>query len=248
VADLMPVDVGADYLALEFAEFIERFNAAWEPGQHIALVGPTGVGKTTFAAHLLPRRKYVLALDPKGGDSTLATLEKKGFVRIKSWPPPKKIMRAIEEGEPARLIVSHPWRTKEDKPKLIALLERAIQGAFEMGGWTLYVDELQLAADRRMGGLSEAIEQNLIAARDRKVSVVTSFQRPANVPRTASDQSTYLVVWYTRDRDVVARLSEMMGRDRAEIKGAVNALDRHCILVASNNPHDPILATWVPKA
>lgn len=236
-----------DFVGMDFADFIEDFDRRWEPGQHIALVGPTGVGKTTFAAHLLPRRKYVLALDPKGGDSTLRTLEQHGFVRCSSWPPPKQIMRAIDDGEPARLIISHPWRTSEDKPKLIALLGKAIDGAFEMGGWTLYVDELQLAADRRMGGLSEKIEQNLIAARDRKVSVVTSFQRPANVPRTAGDQSTYLVVWYTRDTDVVRRLAEMMGRPGYEIRAAMKGLDRHCVMVSSNNPHDPIIGTYVPK-
>lgn len=243
----MALDPAADYVALPFEDFLEDFATRWEPGQHIALVGPTGVGKTTLAAHLLKQRNYVLALDPKGGDSTLATLEKSGFRKVSQWPLPKKILREIQEGKPAQLILTHPWRTAADEPKLVSLLERGIDGAFEMGGWTLYIDELQMAADRRMGKLGASIERCLIAARDRGVSVVTSFQRPANVPRTASDQATYLVVWYTRDRDVVHRLSEMMGRDRAEIRGAINALDRHCVLVASNNPHDPVTATWVPK-
>ena len=243
-----PLGNASRWEALEWESFIAEFDKMWKPGQHIALVGPTGVGKTTFAVHLLKLRNYVLALDPKGGDTTLGGLTKHGFVKVSQWPLPKKIEREIREGKPAKLIVTRAWRTAEDEPKLVALLERAIDGAFEMGGWTLYIDELQLAADRRMGKLSAGIERCLIAARDRGVSVVTSFQRPANVPRTASDQSTYLAVWYTRDRDVVHRLSEMMGRERAEVRGAVNALDPHCILVASNNPHDPVLATYVPKA
>lgn len=242
-----PTTLLDEWVAVDFEDFLADFDIAWEPGQHVALIGPTGVGKTTLAAHILPLRKYVVALDPKGGDSTLSTLEQQGFVRVSSWPLPRKMLKAIEDGEPCRVIVSHPYRTPEDEPKLVALMERAVEGVFAMGGFTLYVDELQLAADRRMGKMGTAIERCLIAARDRGVSVVTSFQRPANVPRTASDQSTYLVVWYTRDRDVVHRLSEMMGRDRSEIRGAINALDRHCVLIASNNPHDPVRATYVPK-
>lgn len=240
-------DLETDFVALDFDAFLERFGGAWQPGQHVALVGPTGVGKSTFAGHILPLRNYVVALDPKGGDTTLAGLERRGFVRVSQWPPPKKIMRDVAEGRPARLIVSHAWRSKEDFPKLRALLERTIDGVFEQGGWTLYVDELQIAADRRIMNLTAGIEQNLIAARDRGVSVVTSYQRPANVPRSASEMSTYLVVWYTRDRDVVHRLSEMMGRDRSETRAMVNGLGRHDILLASNNPHDPLLATHVPK-
>lgn len=241
-------ELEADFLALDFADFLARFDQAWQPGQHIALIGPTGVGKSTFAAHLLPLRKYVVALDPKGGDTTLGSLTKAGFVRVSQWPPPRRIMRDIEEGKPARLIVTHQWRQKDDKPKLAALLNDTIEGVFEMGGWTLYVDELQIAADRRIMNLEAPIVQNLIAARDRGVSVVTSYQRPANVPRAASEMSTFLATWYTRDRDVVARLAEMMGRERQWLQGAMRGLGRHEILVASNNPHDPVMGTYVPKA
>ena len=52
-------------------EFLPWFQEAWKPGQHVALIAPTGAGKTTFAAGLLGLRKYVLALDEKGGDLSL---------------------------------------------------------------------------------------------------------------------------------------------------------------------------------
>lgn len=230
-----------------FDRFMDRFAKAWEPGQHIALVGPTGVGKSTFAGHLLPRRKYVLALDPKGGDSTLSMLERRGFTRITRWPPPRRILEGIERGEPARLIVGQKLRSRADRPKLGGLLREALDGAFEDGGWTVYVDELQIAADQRLMNLMASIEENLIAARDRGVSVVTSYQRPARVPRSASEMSTYLVTWYTRDVDTVNRLAEMMGRDKKEVRGAIRGLGRHCILVVSNNPHEPMIVTAVPR-
>lgn len=246
----MPLDVtGAPVVGYaSFDQWLKEFTARWQPGEHVALIGPTGVGKTTLAAHLLPTRKYVIALDPKGGDSTLGALASRGFERLDRWPPPRKIYEDIANGKPARLIISIAVRTEADETKLRALLARTINGVFEMGGWTLYVDELQIAADRRMMNLTKPIERNLIAARDRKVSVVTSYQRPANVPRTASDQATHLFVWYTRDDDVVKRVAEMMGRPKPEVRGAISELDEHCILHVSRNPREPMTAVAVPQA
>lgn len=228
-------------------EFLRSFTLErWQPGEHVAGIGPTGVGKTTLMAHIIPSRKYVIAVDPKGGDTTLGALERRGFERCSQWPPPRRVFEQIARGEPARLIVGIPVHDKKDRAKLRALLRDTFEGVFTMGGWTLYIDELQIATDRRLMGLGTQIEENLIAARDKKVSVVSSFQRPANVPRTASDQASHLIVWYTRDDDVVKRIAEMMGRPKPEVRGAVRGLEEHCILCVSRNPREPMIVTRPP--
>jgi len=232
---------------MRWKDFQEWFRTAWKPGEHVAMVGPTGMGKTTLACGILPLRKYVLAFDPKSGDSTLASLRRYGFERCSSWPPPRDVRKRIADGQPARLIVGPVVEKKEHLPKQKQVFEAALDGAFDEGGWTCYVDELQLMADRRMLGMTTSIERILIAARDRGVSMVTSFQRPANVPRAASDQSTWLAVWATRDVDVVNRLAEMVGRPKAEIRGAVGGLEKYSLLLFSRVPTDPIRVVRPPK-
>src|ERR1700727_3046512 len=58
-----------------------KLGPPWQPGEHMALDGPTGEGKTTHAVGILGLRKYVLALDPKGEDETLSA---SGYQRVRS--------------------------------------------------------------------------------------------------------------------------------------------------------------------
>ena len=235
----------SDFEMLGWDQFLERMGKVWNPGEHWALIVPTGGGKTTFAAGLAKTRKYSLALDPKGGDTTLAMLETRfGWQRITSWPPPREVYDRIEEGQPAHLIVGGRITRLDDfKNKLAPLFDKAIKGAFEQKGWTVYIDELQIAADRRMMNLMANIELMMIAARDRAVSMVTSYQRPANVPKTASNQATWLVIYHTRDRDTVDTIAHMMGRPKDEVRGVVGALPKHCVVVVNRSPRMPMLVT-----
>ena len=86
-------------------QFIPWLRTAWEPGQHVALIGPTGEGKSTFAGGILNQRKWVLALDPKGEDETLSAT---GYKRLTRWPPSSKDRDRIAEGKPARFIIGGP--------------------------------------------------------------------------------------------------------------------------------------------
>ena len=231
-------------LGLTADQFSEWWAKKWEPGQHVAYVGPTGTGKTTAAVTMLKPRKYVLALDPKGGDDTLRKL---GYPRLTTWPPPRSFWKDVEEGKPMRRIVGPICRRPEDFALVGPIMNRCLDDVFAAGGFTLYVDELEIAA--RFMKMAAKIELFLIAARNKGISVVTSFQRPAYVPTTASSQTTWFCCFYTRDTDVIGRLGEMAGRPKHEMRGIVRGLSTlpHSLVLFSRNPREPVIVTRPPK-
>lgn len=237
-------DTGADVIGKTWEEFVSWFAVVWKPGAHVALVGPTGMGKSTFAVGIMESRRYVLALDPKGGDETL---EKSGYERLTTWPLPDRAFDRIAEGHPARFIVGGKSHTIADRLKLRELLRATLEGVFESRGWTVYADEFQLLADRKMMGLGALVEQLLVAARSKGITVVTSYQAPAWVPSAASRQATWIVLWPTRDVDVVKKLANVVGRDWRMIWSAMRAMPPFHVLVIGRNPHDPMVVTSAPE-
>jgi energy-coupling factor transporter ATP-binding protein EcfA2 len=221
-------------------QFLDDFRGQWEPGQHIAIIAPTGQGKTTVLVTLLELRNFVLGFDPKGGDDTLA---KTKFPRLASWPPPAKAYDKMAKREPVKYLVGPKIAKLAQRPQLIAVQAAALIGAWDDGGWTVAIDELQIAADKM--GQADDIDNLLIAARTKKVSVVSLFQRPADVPRAAYQMASWIFLGLTLDVDTINRLAEIVGRPKYEIRGAVNGLARvdYSWLIVPNNPRRPMVLT-----
>lgn len=241
---LAAADDGARVISAEWDMFLDWFADNWDPGAHVALIGPTGEGKSTFAVGILALRKWVLALDPKGEDETLAA---SGYERITAWPPPSRIRDEVAEGKPARLIVGGATRTQAEMDRLRELMEQAIEGVRAEGGWTIYADEFQLLADRRMYGLDKPVERLLIAARSRATSVLTSFQAPSWVPKAGTRQATFTVMWPTRDRVMIKTVAEAMGRPWHELADAVDQLPSYHVLVIPKRIRAPMVLAHAPK-
>ena len=231
----------------------------WQPGEHMALDGPTGEGKTTHAVGLLSLRKYVLALDPKGEDQTLTD---SGYARVtsiyrdsvdwrmrhredaKTWD---KIWKAVENGRPARVIVGQGSSTIAEDARNQLLMSEGIAFARQCKGWTLYVDEFELLSSPRMFRQGPMIERMLISARSAGTSVVTTFQAPAWISQHATRQARRAVKWPTGDRNMIKKLAEGMGRDWRDLGAIVDELPPYHTVTIPRGKHHPMVITSAPK-
>lgn len=229
----------------------------WKPGQHWALIGPTGEGKSTFAVGILEGRKWVLSLDPKGEDETL---ESSGYHRVLSMPPPhgrrigkpepgtdRWIWERVEANQPVGLIAGFEALTDEEDAALHQLMRDAVTWCRRTRGWTLYVDEFELLSSQRMFRLGPDIERMLITARRAGTSVVTSFQAAAWVSKHATRQASFTSLWPTRDRQMLKNVAESMGRDWRMVAAAVDELPDYHVLVIPKRIRAPMLITTAPK-
>jgi hypothetical protein len=259
-ADAPSSDVSV--VGLPWEKFLRYMRSRWKPGQHIAMIGPTGEGKTTFAAGILGNRKWVMAMDPKGEDETLTA---SGFQRVSTLPSPgrgplwrlahwdaarqwDRIEQRIAEGKPARIIVGGPARTVAQDDANQDLMRRCFLYAREAGGWTVYVDEFELVSSQRMFRLGPQVERMLISARRDGTSVVTSFQAAAWVSKHATRQARFAVIWPTGDRGMIKNVAESMGRDWRQLAAGVDELPAwHVLVIPRGKSGGPLICTSAPK-
>jgi hypothetical protein len=231
----------------------------WQPGEHMALDGPTGEGKTTHAVGILGTRKYVLALDPKGEDETLSA---SGYERVthiwqdtlkwrlahrkdaKTWD---NIHKRIDDGLDARVIVGGGSSSDAEDAALQELMREAITYSRHAGGWTLYVDEFELLSSQRMFNEGPRIERMLITARRKKTSVVTTFQAPAWISSHATRQARRAVKWPTGDRGMIEKLARAMGRDWRELGQVVDMLPPFHTVTIPRGARHPMVITSAPR-
>jgi hypothetical protein len=247
-------------VGLPWDQFLRYMADCWQPGQHIAMIGPTGEGKSTFAVGLLSLRRYVMALDPKGEDETLSA---SGYERVDALPSGQirlwwhlsragrqwsRIEQRLAEGHPQRIIVGGPSRTEEQDARNQALMRKSFAYARESTGWTVYVDEFELISSQRMFRLGPNVERMLISARRDGTSVVTSFQAAAWVSKHATRQARYAVIWPTGDRQMIENVAKSMGRDWRHLAAAVDELPPYHVLVVPRGKNGgPVICTSAPK-
>jgi hypothetical protein len=236
-----------------------KLGPPWQPGEHMALDGPTGEGKTTHAVGILGTRKYVLALDPKGEDETLSA---SGYERVTSiWQDSLKwrlahradaktwnqIHKRIDDNLDARVIVGGGSNSDAEDIALQRLMREAIIYSRHSGGWTLYVDEFELLSSQRMFNEGPRIERMLITARRKKTSVVTSFQAPAWISQHATRQARRAVKWPTGDADMVIKLARAMGRNWRDVGSAVDQLPPFHTLTIPRGKFHPMVISSAPE-
>jgi len=218
--------------------FIENvFADHYEPGQHVALIGPTRCGKTTVAYQLLNATAtpelpaFVLVMKPR--DQVVVDWSKMaGFKKTETWPPIWN--RAWTKkggglGKKRRGWVFWPRHSlrdiRQDDKMLSKQFRKILTDCYRQGNRIVFADEIV--------GLSKELnlepELNAIWTRGGAMGcgLWAASQRPFHAPVAMYSQSEHLILFKDPDKKDTDRFKEIGGVDPDLVEDIVFDLKKH---------------------
>lgn len=153
----------------------------WEQGQHVAIIGSNGTGKTYLESKILPLRDYVVVCRTKADDITFD-----GFRTIKT-------VDGITVGQHKYLLAPRYEAQRYE-------IHRAVEMAWRQRAWCVAFDELFYLCEKLR--LANDADRLLTQGRSLKISVVVGMQRPSRITRFGISESIHVFVFRAEGRDV----------------------------------------------
>lgn len=210
----------------------------WRMGEHVALIGPTGQGKTTLLTAILPVHPFVTVFATKPRDESMDRLiDSEGYLKLSKW-------RRLPADKYPRRVLWPDARSIDSTDKQKEVFKDAFGKIYREGNWTVAIDELWYIINTL--NLGHEVKQYLLQARSLGISLVAATQRPAWVPLEVYDQSTWLFFWRDNDETNLKRLSGINARSSRLITELVSNLDRFQVLCI-NTRDGSMVRTRAPK-
>jgi hypothetical protein len=202
-----------------------------EPGEHMAIIGTTGSGKTHLQNCLLFKWPFVAAFATKNNDNTMDRLiSEKGYERFARWS------RFSPVDHPRRII----WPPAKNLKTMTDAQEEIFSDAMEKiwaeggrpkdapVGWAIAMDESWWF--NNVLNLGKYIKIYLLQGRSNGISLLSASQRPKNIPTEVYSMSTHLFFFAETDRINLERIGEINYRESAGVRYIVNNLDPRQVL------------------
>lgn len=216
-------------------------EAAWKPGQHVSIFGPTGSGKSTLLVELLELTPQPAVLFvTKRRDKFLTGLTKRGWVLCRTLEQVKSQVarrtgdryfgRRVDATPPRILYWPPPTGTIAQRRRRLQATGRALfDWVYDRGGVTLGVDEGYYVVKQL--GLTAETEDLLHEGRSGRASIVIASQRPSSLPLSAYSSPSYLLMFGTNEPADLKRLSEIGGKvDPKPLRAELQLLPWHSFL------------------
>lgn len=220
------------------------------PGEHVAIIGPTGQGKTVLQNNILPLYPFVAVFATKPVDRSMDDLIRDGgYVRLAKWNPLGFNPNPIEH--PRRVIwpdASHidsiDLQKKVFNEAFAKIFREGGRPARNPVGWAIAIDELWYIVN--MLGLGKEVKVILLQGRSIGISLIAATQRPAWVPLEIYDQSTHLFFFRDNDSTNLDRISKLNKNIGSRMADMVANLDHHQVLYV-NTRTGKMARTRAPK-
>lgn len=213
--------IGEEAPRLPWDKFL-RDVFVWRAGEHVGLIGPTGLGKTTMLINLLPLHPFVVVFVTKPKDRVMqALVERQGWHKMEKWVGLDPLQF------PHRILWPNASTLGSDTYQA-AVFHDAFAKIYREGGWTIAIDELWYMDN--VLHLDRDIKTYLLQARALDISLLMATQRPAWVPVEVYSQSTHLMFWRNNDETDLKRISGIGWRSADLIREIVANLEEYQLL------------------
>ncbi len=161
----------------------------WEQGEHLAVVGDTGTGKSTLMVRLLSSRRFTVAVKTKRDPiafpgKRITRVQKLNDARVDRWHLDLSSGRKIDQ---LRGFQQREIATLFDK-------------VWDQGGWTVLLDEAYYIDT--LLKMRSRVEAMLTQGRSMGVTIMAGIQRPVDVSRFVLSSCSHLLVFRQDGRDI----------------------------------------------
>lgn len=234
---------------LQWEQFEEVFADSFEQGQHIAIVGPNGSGKTKFGLRVCKvigarkakngRPSSVTVLQYKPRDDTLGE-EIPDWPIIKKWPP--------KYGEEHCVIWPKAKSASGASRLHRSVFAPVLDRIYIEGGQTVYIPEAAYFERAQPAGLGlgGTMEQFWGTARSSKLTTISDTQRPRRVTLLMWTEPKWLVIYRLRSRDDIKHVADLSGA-ADQVWQVVPRLGAHECLVIRRLEQDDEMEFYVTK-